>query len=313
MVLAVSGVSRSALTQRLVEVTFALSQNRTFAGSGGKDTVTLSGYRASAKIANSGAPSGSSLHLEVYGMTLSLMNQLSTLGMVVRLVPRDTVVVAAGDARKGMTTVFVGTIINAWADFQSAPNVPFYVEAQSGLGESVTVIPVSSYRGGTDVAQIMGTLARQMTGPDGKVGATLVNNGVTAQVANPYYDGSIMDQVKKVAAESGIGFDYSNGVLYIWPSGGTKGGAVPVVSPETGMVGYPSFVSQGIQVRTRFNPSIVFMGTIKVESSLDPANKVWGVFSLDHDLESMVPNGQWFTTIGGFDQKFDPPVKAPTQ
>ena len=35
-----------------------------------------------------------------------------------------------------------------------------------------------------------------------------------------------------------------------------------------------------------------------MESEQKPANGEWVTFSLDYDLESQVPKGRWFTTIG---------------
>src|SRR5579872_5411774 len=101
-----------SFVQRLLNITFTLADSPTGQPNSFTNTnsnqVTLSGLRASASIVNAGAPSGAELALEVYGMPLSMMNQLSTLGMQVILVPRNTVTVTAGDSGSNMTTVFKG-------------------------------------------------------------------------------------------------------------------------------------------------------------------------------------------------------------
>src|SRR5215471_1058528 len=98
----------------------------------GTNSTSLSGLRSSAKIVKSADPTLNSLNLVVYGMSLSLMNQLTTLGMQTNLIRPSTVTVQAGDAFSGMTTVFQGQVAHAWADFNNAPDVPFHVEAYSG-------------------------------------------------------------------------------------------------------------------------------------------------------------------------------------
>lgn len=300
-----------SFVQRLISVTFTLTQPPvpaapvTFPGTT-SDTVTLSGLRCSAKIVNAGAPSGSHLSLSVYGLPLEMMNRLATLGMVVQLVPRNVVVVQAGDAASGLTTVFQGTILQAWGDFGAAPEVPFRVEANSGIAELVAPVPASSYQGSADVVTILNNLVSQMPG------WTFENNGVIGvKVSNPYLPGSALQQARKIkdAVANVMGYDDSDNTISIWPKGSTRGGLVPTISPQTGMVGYPTFVPQGIQVTTIFNPSVKFMGSIQVQGSqLTQANGKWGVFSLDHDLESMLPHGNWKTTIGAYNQMYPAPL-----
>lgn len=302
-----------SFVQRLIDVTFRLSSaSASFSPDSKLNTVTLSGLRCSARVSNAGTPAGSELNLQVWGMPLDLMNQLSTLGMVVRVVPRDTITVTAGDATSGMSTVFVGTILNAWADFQSAPEVPFHVVAQSGLADLIAPVPATSFQGSADIVNVLQTLATTMK-------YDFENNGVTGvRVSNPYYPGTALQQARRAAKDvanvmgyddSGVSSDGKN-VLAIWPMpGGSRGGAIPLISPQTGMAGYPSFVAQGISLKTVYNPSIRFMGKIQVSGSiLTAANGLWQVSFIDHALDAMVPHGQWHSTLGAFNPKYEPPI-----
>ena len=228
--------------------------------------------------------------MQVYGMQLSQMNQLSTLGMQLILYRRNTVVVEAGDADGGMATVFVGTITNAWADMQSAPDVPFRVEAHTGLLESVQTVPPSSYTGPTNVSVVMSSLATKM-------GLSFENNGISVILSNPYFYGSPRNQVKAAAQAAGIEWIIDNGKLAIWPKGQARGGSIPLISPDTGMRNYPMYTSKGVLVVTLFNPSIGYGNKINVQSSLTPASGEWVVCGLDYDLDAQVPHGKWFTSI----------------
>jgi hypothetical protein len=88
---------------------------------------------------------------------------------------------------------------------------------------------------------------------------------------------------------------------------GARGGTAVLVSPKTGMHGYPSYTIDGIFVRTLFNPSILFQSTIEVQSELTPACGIWAVQRLDHDLDSLVPHGKWFSSINAYPLGVTPP------
>lgn len=278
-----------SFVHRLINVTFTLGEGAF--GDSGANTVKLSGLRVSCKIVKAGGPSMSTLQMQVYGMRLSEMNKLSTLGMAPKLVRRNTVLVEAGDADSGMGVVFIGTITNAWADLQSAPDVPFRVEAHTGLIEAVSVQPPSSFTGPTKVSTIMSSLATSM-------GLEFENGGVESVLQSPYFYGSPRDQAKACADAAGCEWIIDGTKLAIWPQGGWRAGEIPLISKATGMDQYPSYTSMGINVRTLFNPSIGYGSKVKVESTQKPACGEWVVFSLDYDLESEVPKGRWFTTIG---------------
>jgi len=85
------------------------------------------------------------------------------------------------------------------------------------------------------------------------------------------------------------------GTLYIWPRGQARGQQVPLLSPRTGLIGYPTYTATGIVGLCRYNPNVGFGGKIKVESSLTPACGEWVITKLSHTLESEIPGGLWQT------------------
>lgn len=304
---------RRSYVQRLIEVTVKLAPNQQtnqpikFAGTD-SDTVTLSGFRTSVRIENSGAPAGSRAQVLMYGLSESIMNQLSTLGMVFNSIQRNSITVSVGDQENGLTPVFSGTIGNAFGDFNRAPKVPFRFECQTGLIDAVTPVPASSYPGATDVAEVMAGFARQMN-------LGFENNGVTVQLPPSYFPGTLMSQLRRCAQAAHINAEIVDGgsKLAIWPIGGSRtslaGGPVPMISPKTGMIGYPSFAPNGyLIVNALFNPQVAFGGTVQIESMLPQASKSWVVQKLDLALDSMVPKGEWRMTIYAYLLGFVAPV-----
>src|SRR4051812_7331598 len=171
------------LLHRKIAVTFNLGTGDF--GTEGVDTIKFSDLRATANIDITGNRFMGQLNLSVYGMTLSHMKKLSTLGVRVQIVRRNTVVVEAGDDETGMARVFYGTIIDGWVDAAAMPQTAFHVMALSGMEDAVRPVPPNSFRGASvDVATVMSSLAKQ-----GKL--IFTNYGVNAKVSDLYLPGTL--------------------------------------------------------------------------------------------------------------------------
>lgn len=262
-------------------------------GEDGSDTVTLSGLRVSAGISKAGGVSMSEANLRVFGMPLDVMNKLTVLNKLRYQDQRfNTVTISAGDDETGVAVAFVGTISEAWVDASSAPDVSFVVVAQTGLLDLVKPVAPTSFRGSVDVATVLNGIAVQMVPP-----RQLENTGVSVQIANPYLVGTLVDQLRTVARAANINCIVDDHVVAIWPAGAARGGAVPLISPSTGLVGYPLTTQNGIQLTTLFNPGLAFGLEIDVQSALTPANGGWSIASVTHEIESETPGGKWFTRV----------------
>ena len=308
-----------SFVQRLISISVQLAPNtgtnqpNTVAGTDA-DTIMLTGSRTSVRIENSGSPVDQRAQVKVWGMTPSLMNQLATLGLVLNLVPKNTITITAGDAVAGMANVFTGTIWQAYGDYSAQPDVPFIFECLSGGADAVISVPPTSFPQAFDVATAMSGFARQMN-------LGFMNSGNVSIMLPPmYFKGSAKVQAQQCADAANIQWGTPAGnTMEIWPKGGNRTTAAPpIVSPNTGMVTYPAFTQQGIIVKTLFNPLIAFGGLIEVQSSLlsaiaaaqpaatsksatAPATSFfpsqWAVNKLDLALDSLLPKGQWMSTI----------------
>ena len=106
------------------------------------------------------------------------------------------------------------------------------------VGRTIAMKPVppTTYPGPADAAKIMGSMARAC-------GLAFENNAVSVQLASPYFAGTLMRQMAACAKAANIyaHIDGASNTLAIWPKTGNRGGAVPVISPSTGMIGYPQY------------------------------------------------------------------------
>lgn len=319
-----------AFVERKISVTIALAtdtqsnQPNSFAGTGGKNTVTLTDLRMSVRIQNSGTPVNCNADVQIWGLAPSMTNQIATLGLVLNLVPKNTVTIAAGD-RDPLSAVFTGTIVAAYGDYSAQPDVPFHLSCVAGMADAVLPAVASSFTGSTSVVSIMQGLARQMN-------MGFENNGISVQLQSPYFSGSLMEQTRSCAEHANIDMAFVDGpTLAIYPKGGNRNTSnVPVISKANGkLIGYPAFTQQGIIVKSIFDPTISRGSLIKVESellagiaaaqkspgkaapnaNLFPTN--WAVNKLDLALDAKVPKGDWMSTIYGYNPGYAKSILPP--
>jgi hypothetical protein len=276
----------TVIAEHFIEIQLAYGTGADGMGEG--KAVSLTGHRCSVSVTVAGGAGLGDAQVRIFGLSLSLMNELSTMGKLPNAFRRNTVTILAGDDPTALTKIFQGTIVAAWADFMAAPDVAFNITGSAGLLQALVPVAVSTYPGSADAAVILASLAAQMN-------LTFEGDGVSVILSKPYYAGSALAQAKACAEAAKLDIVVDNGVLAVWPKGGARSGTIPIVSPTTGMVGYPTYTSTGIVVTSLFSPIVRFGEKVAVESSLTPACGVWKVVTLVHDIEANMPGGKWFS------------------
>lgn len=258
--------------------------------------ISTHDLRVSAEIMYAGGMQMGTAVLLIYGMTESEMNELSTLGARVFSYPERKVTVTAGDELNGMNVVFTGQLTNAWADLQAMPQVVFHVEAQEDLANGVKPsdkdTSATSYEGGVPVEKVIEDLSKKM-------GYAFENNGVHVMLQDPYFFGSLRDQLMKAVQSAKIEHVVQSGKLAIWPVNGSRDGVIQV-SKETGMRSAPSFTVEGVLVKKLFDKPIKHGSKMNITSeTVSKANGEWNINRIDYMLESKMPHGEWFVSLWG--------------
>lgn len=261
--------------------------------SGTDNQVVIEGARAVVNIQKGGGQMMTFATCRIFGLAQDLMAKLTTLAFLAMSYTKNIlqIEVIDGDAK---TLVYLGQIINAWGDYSNAPDVCLYIETQTGFFDQLEVAPPISYSGTVNTADIIQQVATGMG--LGKI----ENNGVDSKVNKPTYSGTYIDQLRAITQDKEIDFYFDSGVLAITPKGiaRTQGvRTIPKISDKSGLIGYPTFDKVGITFKNLFNPDIRFGGQILMESDIPQANGVWQVSSVNYDLESEKPNGQWFASV----------------
>jgi hypothetical protein len=158
-----------------------------------------------------------------------------------------------------------------------------------------------------------------MSGLANQMGYAFENGGVTAKIAYPYLAGTAMQQAQTVARAANVELYMDSGkppgTLAIWPKTGSRGGAIPLISPGSGLIGYPKYRDRGMAFRCLLNPNIRIGGQIEMQSSsggaappatgattaqaqAGGANGRWTVSGpLIYELASRVPQGPWWCDV----------------
>lgn len=260
-------------------------------GSSDNDTITLQGFRATADIDKAGGMMMGTLRAKIYGVAQASMNSVTTLQWKPGTLIPNTVEVFAIDGA-AETLVFAGNIVNAWADYQSMPDVFLHIQAQSAFFNALKAVPPRSFKGRVDVATVMGQIARDL-------GYTFENNGVTTQLVDVYLPNTGMEQAKDLARAAGCDLYLDDKILAITPPNVPRKVIIPLISPASGLVGYPTFDGVGVNFQTLFNPAVTFGGSVKLVTDVQQAAGEWVVTSVGHRLESEKPGGAWFSSIRG--------------
>ena len=276
--------------KRLIQITITLGTGQF--GDDKGNTVVLSGHRTLVSIAAFGGDSQGEAQVRIFGLSLDIINQLTTIGPIMTEIRgKNLIDIAAGDENGTLSTIYKGTILNAWGDFKSAPDVGLNIIAYAAMRPALAPVDPTSYEGGANVSDIMQSLAT-------KAQLNFINHDVNVVLSSPYLPGSALDQIRDCANAAGIDYIIENGTLSIWPRGGFRDGEIPVVSPQSGMIGYPTFSSQGVLIQTEFLPTARVGGKITVENSeIIMANGTWVIFQASHEISSELPDGPWFSSL----------------
>lgn len=260
-------------------------------GSSNNDTVTLQGFRAIAEIDKAGGMMMGTLKAKIYGVKQADMNSITTLQWKPQTWIPNTVEVFAIDGT-AETLIFAGNIVNAWADYQGMPDVFLHIQAQAAFFNALKAIPPRSFKGPIDTPSVMAQIAKDL-------GYTFENNGVTTQLTDLYLPNTGLEQAKDLARAAGCDLYLDDKVLAITPPNVPRKALIPVISPTSGLIGYPTFDGVGVNFQALFNPGVTFGGSIKLETDVQQAAGEWIVTSVAHRLESEKPGGAWFSTIRG--------------
>ncbi len=290
-----------SFNKKIIQITVRLGSGQ-FGNQVGSDVAVLNGYRTIVNMSAYFGQTQGTVQCRIYGLSMDLMTKLTTIGPIAyQIRGKNSISISVGDSLSTLTQIFLGTIQTSWADFQEAPNVSLNIVAFSMLWASVLPISPASFSGYQSINTIIRQLVNNINSAAPEQNLIFINQGVNTQLKDMYLPGSGFDQIKAVIKAAQCNYKIEQNVLTIWPIGQPTADSPIVLSPQSdpGIVGYPTFSSDGVVIKSTFLP-ITQGQQITIQNSIIPqANNTWIANNIIHNLESERPGGAWFTQFTG--------------
>ena len=257
-----------------------------------KRTLVYEGIETHVQIEKPGEPDQNKATVEMYNLSMDAMRDMTTLSFRPLQTKKNLIVIFAGDETNGMSQCFAGEIDTAYADFSGAPTIKMHIEAAAGSYPSLKASPPIAVKGAQSAASLIEQFAKES-------GYSFLNNGVTASVKNAVLNGSPIQKARTVAGMVGCELLIDDNVVKIQPfdKGLDEGNAV-LMSKDSGMLGYPTFTSEGSSLKCLYNPDLQLGGMIEVDTVVPGAKGSWKITKLSHSLvANAVSAGDWFSSI----------------
>lgn len=268
--------------------------NAVFPGTN-SNTLVLDNMRVSASV-QAVARLSTQADIRIYGMKQADMNAVSVAWANPPFVFDHVVILEANNTGRddGWVQVFKGTIIEAQPDYRAMPDVSFNLLAVTGYFQKINAAEPTSYPETVDIGVAAADIIERMGAP-----WTYVDGGATGVLSNPYFWGTLWDQLGQACAAANADFYVQGDEILITPAGRARQLEPTIVlSPTTGLVGYPMFERSGLSVTALFDPAFVCGTPLEIISATPPnvAGR-WYPYSLTHSLEARVPRGRWFSQL----------------
>ena len=257
-----------------------------------KRTLVYEGVETHVSIEKPGEPDQNKATVEMFNLSMDAMRDMTTLSFRPLQTKKNLIVIFAGDETEGMSQCFAGEIDTAYADFSGAPTIKMHIEAAAGSYPSLKASPPIAVKGSQSAASLIEQFAKES-------GYAFRNNGVSASVKNAVLNGSPVQKMRAVAGMVGCELLIDDNVVKIQPydKGLDEGNAV-LMSKDSGMLGYPTFTSEGISLKCLYNPDLQLGGMIEVDTVVPGAKGTWKITKLSHSLvANAVSAGDWFSSI----------------
>lgn len=281
----------ASFTKKEIEVIITLGQG-TFGGKG--NTKIFRGFAVNVNVEKVGPPDKNKAKVKIYNVNLDEAAQMTTLAFEPLKSMKNKIAINAGEKTDTtLSRIFAGEITNAYASFEGDSDIAMYIEAMSGYYPSLIPQSPMAITGGTQVSHVMEQLSDQ-------IGYTFVNDGVTLPVGRTILNGSPIQKINQLANETGASVLIEDDQIVLLNAEQTRKGNAIYLSKDTGLLGYPTFTSNGISLKAIFNADFKYRGAIEVESIVPKASGVWQITKLVHDISANVSGeGKWESSIEG--------------
>lgn len=255
------------------------------------NTCFLQDRACKVSITKKGVPGRDSATISIWGLSEQTLASFIKQSYVPGESQNNVINIMAGEEYGPLTLAFTGEIISAVANFSAVPDVRLDISAATGYYANAKKMADTSINGIVQVPMLMEQLTLE-------AGMVYNNDAFSASLKNPVLKGSPWQKIQQLALQSGADLFLENNIVTTTPKGKMRNQTPHLLSPETGMVGYPSFQDHALAVDSFFQPTLVLGGPILVQSSLPKACGLWRTTSIVHSLcAHNAPENAWHSHL----------------
>lgn len=275
---------------KTVRVTAQLQKGQ-FSGSG--NTVIIENVPITVDITKQGGEDKNKATITVENLKLETVKQLTVLSFKRLETYNNVVQIEAGNKDTDLSTVFIGEVTSSIPEISDNGTLSLKMEVMAGYYPALIPSKPVSVQGVTTIDNLMSQFAKE-------AGYSYENKNITGSVSNCVFIGSPIAKARALAKQTNIDLLIDDNKFTIQTFNAPKDGQIPLISKNTGMIGYPSFSSDGIDVKCEFNNNLKVGGYFKLDTILPFASGEWQITKLTHRLEAYKPDsGTWETTVSG--------------
>lgn len=261
----------------------------------GNDVIKIDGLPTSVVITKGGIPSQNEASISVDGLELDKMRALVVVGFAPLQLSRNRVKIYAGDENEETPPlIFVGDQTEGVISVDDSGNARLSIKAFTSVFEAQNPTPPISVVGSAPASDLCKQLATE-------AGFSFENQDVTSSLTNCILNGDPINKMINIARQIGANLIIDDQTVTLLPKNTPRKGSTDVVSPETGLIGYPNVTARGVSCRCLFMPYLKFGQAVKVESIIPMASGTHRIIKLTHTIDANKPDGgAWFTTFDSY-------------
>lgn len=260
----------------------------------GTDKVIIDDLPMHVEIIRAGLPSFPEANVTIWGLKLNKMKALSMVGSYALQYYKNDIRIYAGEGDpETLPLVFKGVQWFGAMVPEGDGNVRFEMKSFTGYFETGVPKSPTTVQGTVPAADLIRQFAND-------AGFNFVNQGVTASVKDSIINGDNIHKMQTVANAVGANLILEDQTITLLPKNVGLDTSEAIISAETGMMGYPTLTSTGLQVTSIFRPDIRFNQYVTVKSviPIPTSSEKHRVLKLTHSLDANTNDGGlWQTTI----------------
>lgn len=284
------------MNRKVIRVTITLKgtdkegKPEVFTSEGDFNQLQSTGLRVLCNIINGNGAISPSANIQIYGLAMDKMAKLMRIQWNTMSAILNTILIEAGDEGSELTRVYEGNITFAKIDMSNVPNAFLNIESQAAIVDALKPVEPIAFINDIDAAEMIRIITENYMGYE------FENNGASHIIADGgTYRKTYLSMIQEIAQAADFDLYIEQGKIAVCPRGGARNIRVPVISPKTGLIGYPVPDVRGVSFKALYDPLIKFGGVVKIQDSIISfCNGDWRIYGTTVTLEANQENGAWF-------------------